>query len=71
MKIEAPFTPDQVEALNRWQTSGPVHPFTCGNREEHGNDVLIATADGWRCPSCDYTQPWAHDFMLRRVGYMS
>lgn len=25
---------------------------------------LIATEKGWVCPVCDYTQNWAHDFMV-------
>ncbi len=36
MKIEAPFTPAQVQALNERQChvdgSMPIHPFTCPNR---------------------------------------
>lgn len=26
-------------------------------------DMLVATANGWICPSCDYTQNWAHLYM--------
>lgn len=64
--VRAPFTPDQVAALNRWQTTRPVHPFTCGNRDDHeGEGILTATPDGWTCPECDYAQDWAHDFMLQ------
>lgn len=29
MLVRAPFTDEQVLALNRWQTSGMMHPFTC------------------------------------------
>lgn len=24
--------------------------------------VLVATVNGWICPTCDYTQNWAHAF---------
>lgn len=47
-----------------------MHPFTCANRSEghpfRDGDygVLVATVDGWTCPDCDYTQDWAHTFML-------
>jgi len=69
--IEAPWTPEQVEALNAYQTSGAWHPFTCANRdpathEAHGRGdygVLIATPAGWVCEDCNYTQNWAHRFM--------
>lgn len=74
--IEAPWTNEQVAALNEYQRSGRMHPFTCGNRGAEGHrcdpewgggdkGVLRATAAGWICPDCDYTQNWAHDFMLR------
>jgi hypothetical protein len=77
MKIEAPWTDEQVANLNRWQENGRVHPFTCGSgdrmdaahrkiQERDGGDFgqLVATLDGWVCPACDYRQNWAHDFML-------
>ena len=87
--ISPPWTPEQVEALNRWQTAGYVHPFTCGvcrdrdtdayvaaieaaraagepdpPRPRFGEHALVATADGWVCETCDYTQDWAHEAML-------
>jgi hypothetical protein len=69
-QLVAPFTPEQVEALNRFQKGRWMHPFTCGsgNRTDanhlDGEGVLVATENGWICPYCDYTQDWAHDFML-------
>jgi hypothetical protein len=64
--ITAPWTPEQVDALNRYQQAGRFHPFTCP--EGHGS--LTATADGWVCSlgidRCDYTQNWAHEFILGR-----
>jgi len=67
--IKAPFTPEQVVALNRFQQCGRFHPFTCGgNRKDaahlDGEGVLVATPEGWRCPYCDYKQDWAHDEMV-------
>ena len=64
-KIHAPWTPEQVAALNRFQQYGGMHPFTCG-RDHHGtNVVLMARPDGWHCsdPACGYRQDWAHAFM--------
>lgn len=69
--VRAPWTDEQVAALNRWQKSGVVHPFTCGNRDKsgHGWDrevgdygVLEATPGGWVCRACGYRQPWAQSF---------
>lgn len=61
---QAPWTEAEVAALSRTQ-AGPFHPFTCPNRSEgHTNGVLTPTAQGWACPECDYTQDWAHDFMV-------
>lgn len=56
------WTEDQVKSANEFQQSGCFHPFTCGN--EKCRDVLKATKKGWVCPSCDYTQDWAHEWML-------
>ncbi len=75
-KIHAPFTDEQCAALNRWQASNFVHPFTCGsdNRSDEahlavhkpGEDFgqLVATPAGWVCPGCDYRQDWAFEEML-------
>lgn len=53
-KIYAPWTPDQVAALNDFQARDDIHPFTCGN----GCGVLTAHTNGWFCP-CGYRQLWA------------
>lgn len=68
-KSNAPWTPEQVENLNRYQKSGVFHEFTCGNDRTDvnhldGNGTLIATTEGWHCPYCDYKQVSAHEFML-------
>lgn len=60
--IKAPFTAEQVDALNRFQHNNCVHPFTCGNDHE-GNRDLVAAQKGWICCHCDYTQDWAHAIM--------
>ena len=77
-RIEAPWTIEQVVALNRWQMESPFHPFTCGRdrgdfdhratAQLHGDrdtGVLRATPAGWVCPcfTCGYRQTWAHAFM--------
>lgn len=57
-----PWSDAVCDALNKQQKSGRYHPMTCGNRknikETHadGEGVLVATASGWICPWCDYTQ---------------
>jgi hypothetical protein len=33
--IHAPFTPEQVKNLNKYQEMGNFHPFTCGKRDKH------------------------------------
>lgn len=64
-----PWSMREVAALNQWQ-SGHGHPFTCSNRNDGGHrtttdlGVLVATGQGWTCPDCDYTQDWAHGFMV-------
>ncbi|MEU7066925.1 hypothetical protein [Streptomyces sp. NPDC046161] len=62
--ITAPWSPEQVDALNRFQQTGGMHPFTCG-RDHDTHRTLVATPAGWTCPGpgCGYTQNWAHAFM--------
>lgn len=62
--IKAPWTPEQVKQLNRYQASGMVHPFTCPNHPTA--NVLVATKAGWTCPTCNYTQDWASALMASR-----
>lgn len=69
-QIHAPWTPAQVAALNAFQKSGRMHPFTCGGEHAPGLPRLVARADGWHCSDpygegCDYRQYWAHAFMAR------
>lgn len=60
-EIRPPWTNEEVVALNKFQSDGSWHPFTCPNDTSKS---LIATKDGWVCPDKDYTQFWALDFML-------
>jgi hypothetical protein len=68
-KIFAPFTDEQVAALNCYQKYGDFHPFTCcshegcqrATREDRG--ILIASNEGWKCPCGKWEQTWAHSFM--------
>ena len=62
--VSAPWTDEEVENLNRWQAAGYVHELTCPNEHE-GSRVLIADSAGWYCGGCEYTQTWAHNFMLQ------
>lgn len=59
-RVIAIWNQEQVDKLNRWQSDGRFHPFTC----ECGN-VLTATVGGWVCSKCpDYHQDWAWAFMV-------
>jgi hypothetical protein len=61
--ITAPWTEEQVVALNRYQVAENVHPYTCAN----GCGDLIATTSGWKCCRCNYTQTWALEGSLTFV----
>lgn len=84
----APWTEEQAEALNRWQSSPTTPSFTCERCRDNDTRALIArfhaegepadfkwtpgpehalvaTTDGWKCETCDYTQDWAHPFMMQ------
>ena len=60
-QIWAPWTHEQVKALNEFQRKGEFHPYTCGSGT-HSTTLLLASPDGWWCPDCTYTQPWAWAF---------
>lgn len=69
------FTTEQVAHLHQFQASTAMHPFTCPNRGDgkhfdngHDKGMLTPTVRGWICQCCDYTQDWAHDFMLDGSG---
>lgn len=47
-----------VEEQNWLQNCGLFHPFTCGRSS--CRETLVATEDGWRCPKCDYRQPFGN-----------
>ena len=74
--IEAPWTAEQVETLNRLQRGELYgHPYTCPHRGEvphhdngHDHGCLVATKDGWWCPDCGYTQIWAHASSLKAMS---
>ena len=63
-RLVAPWTHEQVVALNRFQRYAFVHPFTCPHPHPLQDRILIAAPDGWHCPVCPYTQNWAHALML-------
>lgn len=55
----APWTPEEVEILKKYQDCEYFHPYTChchGDDGQHPN--LVPTVDGWVCPKCDYKQDW-------------
>lgn len=72
--LRAPWSSEQVTALNLFQQRGGAHPFTCGaSRHLDQSPVLDATHSGWICPdpACDYTQDWASTLMVERGAYAS
>ena len=58
-RLDAPFDPEHVWALNRFQISGVQQPFVCPK-----GDVLLARRSGWYCPVCGYRRTWAWKEML-------
>jgi hypothetical protein len=69
VELRAPWPSAVVKALNETQAAGAIHPFTCGRDSK----VLVATGDGWVCPKdgCEYTQDWAHPFMITHAARTS
>lgn len=60
----APFSPDQVAALNDWQQGDT--PVRCNAAECSLTDqpVLTASASGLVCPQCGKTRSWAWRVMV-------
>lgn len=58
----APWTAEQVAALNAMQTDGKFHGYTCPGRLDCCQDhqKLFATSHGWVCRCGAYRQAWAH-----------
>jgi len=46
--IHAPWSEIEVLHLNAFQHDDIFHPYTCVCQEK-----LVATKDGWFCPSCN------------------
>jgi hypothetical protein len=61
MRPIAPYTIEQVANIQEYQDM--LHPFTCGSAHEGKSPVLLISQHGFKCPECDYTQFWCHDFM--------
>ncbi|WP_329217380.1 hypothetical protein [Streptomyces microflavus] len=63
--ITAPWTSEQVAALEAFQTASGMRPFTCGADQHSLPPRLVPSHSGWYCPdpACDYRQDWAHAFM--------
>jgi hypothetical protein len=53
--IRAPWSDEQVKALEARQDMEMLHTYTC----ECGHQ-LIPSKDGWYCEECTYTQNWCH-----------
>ena len=64
--VRAPWSKDQVNALNAFQTRSDVHPFTCPGDHAacEGRRELVAEQAGWVCKCGTYRQDWAHAAMM-------
>ncbi len=73
--IEAPFTTQQVAAINAHQRSR-FHPLTCCSavnpnncRDRFGVEArLVALRDGLFCETCDYVQTWVPEGVTRLMS---
>jgi hypothetical protein len=63
--LRSPFTAEQQRELNAAQQDPTKLEFTCPK----DGDVLVA-GPHWTCPSCEYTQYWAHADMALTVTDM-
>ena len=66
MRSLPPWPLEVVARLNRWQSAGMTHPFTCPGKEGCPKRELTATEEGWTCACGDYRQEWAHASMAEQ-----
>ena len=66
----APWSPEQVAALNAAQADDRFHGYTCpGDHTCSGRTrKLLATPEGWVCDCGGYDQGWAHAVPLAGPG---
>jgi hypothetical protein len=65
--VKAPWTDEQIKALEEYQTDGRFHPYTCGSNHK-GLRILTPTKDGWVCKYCEYKQDWCHSFHFKATA---
>jgi len=63
--MDAPWSDEVVEALNWWQRSEFVHPYTCACGE-----VMIPTKEGFVCRKCPHKQDWCMEDVVEAVKRM-
>jgi len=63
--VHAPWTVEQVDAINNHQRTGRFHELTCRN-DHAGDRTLFATSDHLICPHCTYTQTWVPNVVIAR-----
>lgn len=61
-RLDAPWTPEQVAAIEAYQKRDDAHPFTC---PDHSDRPLSVLPGFLYCAvhDCAYTQRWVHDWM--------
>ena len=52
-KVYAPWSEEQIDALEKWQMDDTKHPYTCICGES-----LMPYKDGWICDECGHKQNW-------------
>ncbi len=55
----APYSQDEIDLVNWYQTDSPYHPYTCS--WNHATATMQMTKDGLVCPSCKLVQNWVLD----------
>ena len=65
--ISAPWSVEQVDAINAYQRRGAFHELTCGH-DHVGDRTLFATRNGLVCPHCAYTQAWVPNVVITTGG---
>jgi len=73
--VKAPFTDEQVKAIQAWQDEWGLYTCcshnNCDRINQPNEGLLNVTNEGFVCPCGDYTQNWCSDIMVTPVPSVS
>lgn len=63
-RVTAPFSRDQVIAVNAFQADDRFTPYLCQDGTCHSAIPLLATPSALTCVTCLWKQEWVHETVI-------